>query len=120
MDHLSPVVLPIGKGDQHGFYNVDEATGCRLLAFVWCDRDRRYFITTCLNVQDGTPIDCPRRKQLDRTPNDDPTKVNVCVSQPRACEIHYSACAGIDRHNRARQDGLNMEKKVQVQMFDKS
>ena len=108
MDYLSHVVMPAGKGDRHGLYTVDEETGCRLLAFIWCDRDRRYFITTCLNIQDGMPIDRPRWNQLDRTPNADPTKVNVHVSQPRACEAYYSACAGIDRHNRVQQAGLNI------------
>jgi len=119
MDWLSHVELPKGKGDRRGLYTVDPATATRLLAFVWCDRDRRHFITTCLNIQDGTPINRPRWKQVDRTPNADPSKVNVHVSQPRACQIHYSGCQAIDRHNRARQAGLKIEKKIQVQTFDK-
>jgi len=89
------------------------------LAFVWADRDRRYFITSCSNIQDGTAIDRLRWKQVDKAPNLSPTRVTVHVRQPRACDTYYSGCQAIDRHNRARQAGLNIEKKVKVQTYDK-
>ncbi len=36
----------------------------------------------------------------------------VTVRQPQVCETYFSACAQVDRHNRCRQDDLNLEKKV--------
>ena len=119
MPYLSNVELPAGKGDRRGLYTVDQASGCRMLAFVWADRDRRYFITTCSNIQEGAMIDRHRWRQVDQAPNADASRVNVTIRQPRAAEIYYSACAGIDRHNRCRQAGLMIEKKVRVHTFDR-
>jgi len=119
MDWLTHVELPGGKGDRRGLTTVDAETGARLLAFVWADRDRRHFVTTCSNMQEGAMIDRYRWHQVDRTPNADAARVNVLVRQPRACEIYYSGCSAIDRHNRSRQAGLMLERKLKVQTFDK-
>jgi len=119
MDYLGKVILAGGKGDRHGLYHVDGPTGCRAMAFVWADRDRRYFISTCSNIQPGVDINRSRWKQVDKAPNAVPNKVNLNVEQPKACEIYYSACSMIDRHNRCRQAGLMLEKKIKVQTFDK-
>jgi len=61
MDWLSHVELPKGKGDRRSLHAVDAAAGTRLRAFVWCDCDRRRFITTCLNIQDSTPRQTDRQ-----------------------------------------------------------
>ena len=119
MPHLSNVELPAGKGDRRGLCTVDQATGARLLAFVWSDRDRRCFISACSNIQDGTPIDRWRWRQVNQEPNANADRVNISVRQPRACETHHSGCQGIDRHNRSRQAGLKLEKKAQAQSWDK-
>jgi hypothetical protein len=44
--------------------------------------------------------------------NAPPEVVDLTVPQPQAAEIYYSACAMIDRHNRCRQDDLQLEYKV--------
>jgi len=119
MDYLSHVLLPADKGDRRGVYTVDGTTGTRLLAFVWCDRDRRYFVTTCSNIQDGAAIDRVQWRQVDTAPNANPSRVDVHIRQPRACEIYYSGCSAIDRHNRCRQAGLQIEKKIKVLSYDK-
>jgi len=92
MPYLSNVELPGGKGNRRGLHAVDQTSGARLLAFVWCDRDRRHFITTCSNIQDGGAIDRIRWRQVNREPNADASRVNVHIRQPRACEIYCSAC----------------------------
>jgi hypothetical protein len=43
----------------------------------------------------------------------------VEVPQPLASEIYYEVCAAIDRHNRHRQDTLNIEKKVKTHDWSK-
>jgi len=58
MAHLGTVLLPERKGDRHGVITVHETTGCQLLAFVWCDRDRRHFIRACSSLANGTTVEC--------------------------------------------------------------
>ena len=118
MVYLGRVLLPDGKGDRHGVITRDEATGCQLLAFVWCDRDRRYFISTCSSLASGSVIERTRWRQIDKTPNADPTRAEIKIEQPKACETYYSACSMIDRHNRSRQSTLMIEKKVRVGTFN--
>jgi len=119
MQHLGRVVLPGNRGDRRGLVSVDRQTGCQLLAFVWCDRDRRYFISTCSSLADGSIINRFRWRQVDQTDNANPNRVNLTIPQPKAAEIYYSGCSSIDRHNRSRQSGLNLEKKVKVLQWNK-
>ena len=120
MDHLGKVELKDGKGDRHGLCTVDSPSGCRLQAFVWCDRDRRCFISTCFNIQEGIEIDRTRWKQVDRTaPNALPERTQLHIRQPKSCEAHCGGCGKIDQHNRGRQAGLMIEKKIRVESFDK-
>ena len=65
------------------------ATGTNLLAFVWVDRDRRYFIATASSLSPGHPCIRKRWKQVDKTPNARPTLTEVIVAQPEACEHYY-------------------------------
>jgi Transposase IS4 len=69
MNYLQRVLLPGGKGDHHGLLAKDPTTGLSLLAFVWADRDRRFFISTCLSTAPGTIIRRRRWRQRDLTPN---------------------------------------------------
>ena len=43
-----------------------------------------------------------------------PEKILLSVPQLQVVEQYYSTCAQIDRHNRCRQDSLNLEKKVET------
>ena len=85
-----------------------------MMALVWMDRDRRYFITTSSSLEEGSPYERERWRQVDLTVNADAERVTVVVPQPKVCEVYYSACAKIDQHNRARQEALDLEKKVEV------
>ena len=102
-----------GKGSQVALWHEAEETGKpNLLAFVWCDRDRRYFISSCSNMRSAPPILRTRLRQT--TPvasNMDPVKVQLEVPLPNAANLYYNSCGRIDQHNRLRQDGLNIEKK---------
>lgn len=83
----------------------------KMMALMWVDRARRYFISTTSGSMPGKPYCRTRWRQLE----DGPQRVELTVPQPEVCEIYYSACAQIDRHNRCRQQVLNMEKKVRTQ-----
>ena len=86
-----------------------------LVAFVWMDRDRRYFISSCLNMRDGKPCERIRWRQTEEVEsNAEPERMEVRVPQPLICEHYYNACATIDKHNRCRQDDLNIEKKLET------
>jgi hypothetical protein len=80
-----------------------------ILAFVWMDRTRRYFVATAGSLDNGAPYTRERWRQL--TPDAEPVKVELQVQQPKAAEMYYDCCAAIDRHNRCRQDDLMLEKK---------
>ena len=67
-------------GDMSGFLTrpVDR-TKPVLRAFVWMDRNRRYFIFTVGSTEKGWPITCMRWRQEDPFPNIDPNIVEVTI-----------------------------------------
>ena len=119
MHYLQRVVLPGGKGDCKALLCTDEDSGTSLLAYVWADRDRRYFIATCSSVAPGRQIRRKRWRQRDPTPNADPEMELVLINQPMAGEIYYSACGKIDEHNRVRQEYVDLEKKLKTMEWDR-
>lgn len=121
MSFLSQVELN-NRGDRKGMVTRggDTAGDPKLLAFVWMDRQRRYFIATCSSLAEGSPYKRQRWRQLDDGLEDehaDPQRVDLVVPQPKAAETYYETCAMIDRHNRHRQDTLGIENKLVTQSW---
>ena len=114
MHYLQRVLLPGGKGDHKALLHTDPESGNALLAYVWADRDRRYFISTCSSCTPGRQIQRKRWRQRDPTPNADPEVEQVLINQPEAGEIYYSGCGKIDEHNRVRQEFVDLEKKIKT------
>jgi Transposase IS4 len=56
MQYLGSVPLPGGRGSRKGLLTTDADTGTQLLSFVWVDRDRQYFISTCSSLEEGIPL----------------------------------------------------------------
>lgn len=82
-----------------------------LMAFVYCDRDRHYFISSCLNIAPGQPIDRVRVRQVAAVEtNESPERVALQLNCPKAAETYYLTCGKIDQHNRCRQSTLKLEK----------
>jgi hypothetical protein len=114
MKYLSELVLskrrdryPLLKKDIHGTPD--------LMAFVWVDRDRRYFVATGSSMQEGDAYFRQRWRQVNREDeNADPERVTIEVPIPKAAEVYYSVCGKIDQHNRDRQDTLGIENKLRV------
>jgi hypothetical protein len=114
MRFLSPVKLN-HRGDRKGLVSNGLQTGDpTMLAFVWMDRQRRYFIASTPSLEAGTPHKRWRWQQVDTIPNADPTNVELLVPQPKAAKLYYSACAMIDRHIWARQFTLGLESKLET------
>jgi Transposase IS4 len=109
MHYLQRCVLPGGKGDHKALLSKDEESGCSLLAMVWADRDRWYFIFTCLSTAPGRTISRRRWQQVDTTPNADPELCLVQIKQTECGEVYYQGCGMIDQHNCHWQDGLDLE-----------
>jgi len=111
VDYLSTVVLP-NRGDYEGVINIDNTTNHKLLAFVWADRERRYFISNCSSLSPGIPYSRMRWRQVADVETDmEPDRVEVSIAQPKCDEIYYETCAMIDRHNRSRNENLKVERK---------
>ena len=113
MHFLQRVLLPGGKGDHKALLARDE-TGMNMIAMVWADRDRRYFIATCSSTSPGNTIQRRRWRQRDLAPNVDAEVEHVRIQQTELGEMFYDGCQAIDKHNRSRQELLNLEKKVQT------
>ena len=79
-----------------------------MMALMWVDRERRYFISTTSSAADGTPYERIRWRQTGSFAQ----RVLLTVRQPKVVETYYSSCAAIDRHNRCRQDDLQLERKL--------
>ena len=116
--YLSTVELP-AKGDYKGVLNIDPMTGYTLLAFVWVDRERRYFISNCCSLAQGSPYSRIRWRQVDHVGTQiEPDRLQITIPQPKCAEEYYSSCAMVDRHNRSRQQVLDIEKKLGTQRWD--
>jgi hypothetical protein len=84
-----------------------------MLAFVWVDRDRRYFISNCSSLEEGEPHIRFRWRQGEDTTSD-PERLQLSIPTPKVCNIYYNACGAIDQSNRHRQDNLQLERKVET------
>ena len=109
MSHLS--VQELSERGQHVcMIRKDENNSPSMMAVLWLDRERRYFISTTSTVLDGLPYERIRWRQTENGPQ----RLEPNVPQPEVVEKYYAACAQIDRHNRCRQDDLNLEKKLEA------
>jgi Transposase IS4 len=119
MQYLASIPLSGGRGSRKGLISMDPESGTQLLSFVWVDRDRRYFISSCSSLEEGNRIIRQRWQQVDRSLNANPTRQQKEVPQPKAAELYYKGCGKIDQHNRTRQDTLQIERKLQTNSWDK-
>jgi len=108
LQHLSHLEVT-GKGE-HVSMVAKDRDGPDLMAVMWIDRDRRYFISTAGTTQPGTPI----FRERYRSRNGRTWKEEIDIQIPQVCETYYATCSQVDRHNRCRQDDLMLEKKFEV------
>lgn len=98
------------RGDLRAVVSKDDQGHNCMLAFVWVDRERRYFICNGGGLDPAMPIFRERWRQVDETVNAEPEHVQLEIPQPQATDIYYSVCGRIDQSNRTRQDDLEIER----------
>jgi Transposase IS4 len=85
------------RRDQYGVHAKDVHGNPELMAYVWVDKDRRYFLSSCSSMADGTPIKRERWRQTTRDRSTRPVLVHITIPQPQATQIYYEVCGKIDR-----------------------
>ena len=96
--YLSTQVM-FNRGDQIEVIRKKEDGVADMCAWVWMDRDRRYFLATGSSLGPGVPYVRQRWRQLeDVETNISPELIELTVPQPLACQMYYSSCGIIDRH----------------------
>lgn len=119
MDFMKSIELPV-RGTCSGMiaHHSNDGLEMDLLAFVYCDKDRHYFISSCSNISAGEPIKRFRVRQVeDVSTSIGPERVQLTINCPKAAAIYYSSCGKIDQHNRCRQDTLDLEKKIETKVW---
>ena len=79
-------------------------------ALLWIDRERRHFVSSVGTALPGANIYRERWRRVDGI-----SKLVVTETQiPQIAETYYAAASMINRHNRCRQQDLQLEKKFLV------
>jgi hypothetical protein len=103
------------KGNRFGLVSRGVSGLPNYLAFVFVNRDRRYFIATAKSLATGAAISRYRWRQvLHIDSNKEPERQGIEIPQPEAAEVYYSCCARVDQHNRDRCDTLGLERKFET------
>jgi hypothetical protein len=76
------------RGESRGLVSNNCAGNPVFLAYVWMDRERRYFISTASSLEPGQPYSRMRWRQSDDAPDADPTLTELIVPQPAAAEVY--------------------------------
>ena len=112
MSYLQNAVLT-GRGDRRAVVST-LGTGDLMMAVVWCDRERRYFIATTGSMEAGMPYVRLRWRQTDPDLQAPAEQMELTVEQPNVCQVYYESCGKIDQHNRHRHDTLKLEHKLRT------
>ena len=72
------------------YFAIDNEKKLDKFAFVWVDRDQRYFISNTSHLKPGIPYERYMLRHVDDSPNEDPVCVEFEFSQPRVAERYYS------------------------------
>jgi Transposase IS4 len=113
MRHLSNLEFT-SRGERKGLVSKNADGRPHLMAYVWLDRERRYFISSAYSLQEGAPFVRNRWRQVEQDRFTPPENQELTIPQPQCCELYYSCCARVDQHNRDRQDTLQIERKLRT------
>ena len=98
------------KGDWVTLFATETIDGVDMdiAALCWVDRHRRQFVSTVGDVKSETTQERTRWRQFE----DGACPTECGVRMPLAVAQYYDVAGIIDRHNRVRQDGLDLEKMI--------
>ena len=113
-DYLTNVQLG-GKGDFYGMTTKHE--GVDLMAFTWCDRERRTFITTAGSLAKANQQERFRYRPVGPA-NEVAERVLLAIDLPLSAEMYYAGNGAVDFHNRVRSKEVRMEKRLVTKRWD--
>jgi len=96
------------RGDHATYTHSTPEGAVNLMALMWLDRERRYFIASTSTSLQGEPYDRVRWRQM----GEHAERVALNVKLPQVAKESYECCAAIDTHNRCRQNDLRLEHKL--------
>ena len=71
-----------------------------LFAFAWADRNRRYFVSSCLSLAQGTPFSCVHwRGFVDEEERRSAEHFQVQIPLPKAAKVYFKECGKINKCN---------------------
>ena len=109
----------VRRGERKALAHIDEhSKNTIMLAWVWLDRNRRFFITSAHGLEEGEVIFRERWRQLDPDPNAPAERVAIHVAQPASIASYNNGAGVIDYSNRVRQDELIMDRRLQTNEWD--
>ena len=88
-----------------------------LLAVLWVDQQRRYFIGNTEGVINGEPQYRKRWRQAEDDPFAEATKKEIEIPQPKLVETYNSITRKIDHHNKKKQNDLELERYVRTHQW---
>ena len=100
------------RGDHRALLSKDDEGNVEALAVMWVDRERRFFVSNAQSIEQAEPIYRTRWRYVDTTANADPERLEIAIEQPDIVKCYYETCSQIDRHNKIRQDELELERKI--------
>ena len=98
MSWLSSVEME-NRGDRRGLVSRDKFGRPNMLAFVWMDWDRHYFVASGSLLDEGIPYWRECWRQVSQEPNASPEKVELFVPRPKVCQLYFETCLKIDQSN---------------------
>ena len=107
------------RGDHKALLSKDQDGNVEAIALMWVDRDRRYFISNAQSMEQAEAIYRIRWRQIDSRANADAERHEFSIEQPDMVKCYYDTCAEIDRHNRRRQDDLEIERTIRTKDWSK-
>ena len=114
MDYFDYIEIK-GRGDYKVLSTLDDDTQrAAMVAFLWVDKHRRYFVGISGGTAQAGPMHRTRWCQFREELNADPDRVELEIPQNKMIKTYYDICADIDRHNRQRQDDLELERIVKT------
>ena len=94
-----------GRGSTAGLISRDDKGILQLAAVCWVERNRKYFVSTTSDFRLGCNQSRLRYIRTEDTFEREITSVAI----PKVCEEYYNVCYKVNRHNRARQDDLQLK-----------
>ena len=80
-----------------------------MVAVLWVDKNRRYFVGNSERTAKVELMCRTHWPQVSEELNAEPDFVELEIPENNMIKTYYDVCADIDRHNRQRQDDLEIE-----------